>query len=643
MAPSRVQVSLDNRPLPGPAWPAGASAAGSSIATVPPRQLDCQPDLHESPLALPAALSAGFLGRMASQWLPPVVLFRACSMLPALYRDPPAVSMFGDALAALTRATSPSEAMAALNRLLEKGVLAPAMVAYAIASFAASPMTSMAKLLIGAVVCGVQDGMMNRLLQHVGVPRQEAARCLVEAQRLHANGFAAWSVLQETSAPLGDAITSLLADPADVDVVQAQIDAIDAIQRMFQGSLLDDERIAAAQRDGMARREAVDATLRTTDAADSGILYQERARLEFSLSLLQALSETPQNPENLAGALDALHDARGQLASSSSSAVRHTWQGRLLSWLPACLLGVRNVLPHTVQETVAAPFLAQHAGTASRPVASAAARSATACGAIRRNPMMAAGAFATVVITGLLGGALVFQATAPENATVPGMPDPAEGDQQADIPQAMALIKPRHSPEGQFADGSSPLCIGVYLHDDLLPTDLRIEKIHRDYFSWLLRELRTVFPGKHIYFHYMKKVPGITDMHYRTAFDELRSLQTFTQKAMQHRMGGAIPFNYIHKYLLMTDSGPSLLTDGIAGRHSAIASNNRYGVPAHEIGHMLDAEHAHARVHYNGWWCGTLMKEGAANLFRSTCYFFSDKNRQRMRAHQKDWKNPAYL
>ncbi len=637
-----MEVSLDNRPLPAPAWQAGSSVAGSFGPAMHAQQRDRQLELQESALALPVALSTGFLSRMVAQCLPPVALFRACSTLPAFYCDPPAVSTFSDACAAVARATSPSEAMAGLNRLLEKGVLAPAMVAYAIASFAASPMTSMAKLLIGAVVCGVQDGMMNRLLQHVGVPRQEAARCLVEAQRLHANGSAAWGVLQETAAPLSDAVVSLLADPADIDVVQARIDAIDDIHRMFQGSLLDEERIAAAQRDGMARHEEIDVGLRGMNGADSSAPYQERARLEFGLSLLQALSEIPQNPEDLAGALNALHDARAQLASTSSSAGGHTWQGRLLSWLPACLLGVRNVLPHTVQDTVAAPFIPQHAGAVSVPVASAATRSSTACGAIRRNPMVATGAFATVVITGLLGGRLISQATAPGNATGAGMPDPAEGADEADTPLALARTQGRFSPEGQFADGSSSLCIGVYLHDDLLPTDLRIEEIHRKYFSWLLQELKTVFPGKHIYFHYMKQVPGITDMSYRTAFDELRSLDTFTQKAMEHRMGGAIPFNYMHKYLLMTDCGPSLLIDGIAGRVSAIASDNRYGVPAHEIGHMLDAEHEHARVHYNGWWCGTLMKAGAANLFRSTCYFFSEENRQRMRAHQKDWANPPY-
>lgn|GEM_PF-1898382 len=595
------------------------------------QQLDRQLHWREWTQALPAMLATQAVNRALLRLLPPATLFRALLALSGLYGESSGPLAIGETAAAVVaRATSPSEVLAAVNSVLEKGLLTPVLVLHAAASIAVSPMGAAAMLLIGAVACGVQDGVMMHLLQRTGVPRSEAGQCLVEAQRLQANGLSAWSTLEVAVGPWRSVMATVFEQAGGIDAEKARIDAIDDIHRLFQGSLLDEERRAAASRDHTTRLQAIDASLQDADAVDTHVIRQERARLQLGLSLLEAL---PATPEELLRALDALHDVRGQRVSMRSSAGRGTWPGWLVKWMPACLLGVRNVLPHTLQDTAAARFIQTGATAASTTVAPAArVRPNLACGMIRRNPIVATGAAATAIITGLAGITLVSQAGRSDDALDAG-----------DVPVAQARVMGPYSPEGQVADGSSPLCIGIYLHDDLLPTDTRMEEIHRKYFSWLLSDLKKVFPGKHVYFHYMKNVPGITDMKYRTWFDDIRSLSTFYVRATTHRMGGAIPFNVVQKYLLMTESAPSLLAAGVSMRYAAIAANNHYVVPAHEIGHMLDAGHEYSSVHYNGWWCETNMGEGALNLLRSSCYVFSAENSKRMRAHQKDWRNSPLL
>jgi len=599
-------------------------------------ELDRQLHWREWTQALPSTLAAQAVSHALLYLLPSTRMFRAVMALPGLCREPPGTSTIAAMVAAVTDATSPSEALAAINAGLEKGLLTPALLLQVVAAAAVSPVGAAVMLVIGAVVCGVQDGVTMRLLQRTGVPRSELGKCVIESQRMQANGTSAWTMMQALTGSCRTVMATGFEDAGDVDAARAQVDAIDDIHRLFQGSLHDEERVAALRQRHQHDLHAIGVSLQDAQDGVAGVLRQERARLEQGLSLLQDL---PVAADERVRVLEALHDVRGTLLAMPSAGGRGAWPGWLVKWLPACLVGVRNVLPHTLQDTVASPFISSATAADTTATTMSLAAPGAACGAIRRNPIIAVAATATAIITTLMGTTLISRAYRSSAEGGGG----AQDTQDATGALMQARASGPYSPEGQFADGSSPLCIGIYLHDDLLPTDTRLEEIHQKYFSWLLRELKTVFPGKHIYFHYMKHVPGITDMSYRTWFDEMRSLQTFTLKAVEHGMGGAIPYSYVHKYLLMTDSGPSLRADGVAGRYSAIASNNRYSIPAHEIGHMLDAEHEHSRVHYYGWWCGTLMNSSMAAFFRTSCYFFSEENRQRMREHQGEWRNSPLL
>lgn len=68
------------------------------------------------------------------------------------------------------------------------------------------------------------------------------------------------------------------------------------------------------------------------------------------------------------------------------------------------------------------------------------------------------------------------------------------------------------------------------------------------------------------------------------------------------------------------------------GRYSW-ATYNSY-VPAHEIGHNLNATHSNGVVRYTGWWCDTFMNanQDAGSIFRANCYDFSDANINRISA-----------
>lgn len=588
------------------------------------QQLDQQLHWREWTQAVPAVLGMQVVGRAVAHYMPSTALFRLMAALPTLCSDPPTVP----SLATVVHASTPSEALSAINGLLEKGILTPALLLQTAASIAISPVGGLAALLIGAVACGIQEGLMARLLQRTGVPRLEAAKCIVELQRLQASGASAWSILQAVAAPLQAAMGTLPEHVREVDAVKAQIDAIDDIHRVFQGSLLDEERVTATRQRYLARISAIDGALRDPEVGDPGILLQERTTLQTGLSLLDALST---DPDALLRNLDALHDVRAQLVEPASSPGRTTLPGWLTGLLPAALVGVGNVLPRTLQDIApAAESRSMLASTAAGSLTRTPKHGALA--AIRRNPVVALGSAAALGLTAATLWRHAVQS-----------PDDAEGD---DVSSAagtlLAQARIAGSP-GPAAGGSSPLCIGVYLHDDLLPTETRILDIDRKYFSWLLEELRSIFPGKQIQIRYMKRVPGITDMAYRTWFDPLQSLETFYLKAVEHRMGGAVPSHHVQKYLLMTESSPSVMADGIAGKYAAIASNNRYVVPAHEIGHMLDAEHDHSSVHYNGWWCETIMGGDVLNLLRSSCHVFSAENRKRMRSHQEHWDNSPLL
>jgi len=94
----------------------------------------------------------------------------------------------------------------------------------------------------------------------------------------------------------------------------------------------------------------------------------------------------------------------------------------------------------------------------------------------------------------------------------------------------------------------------------------------------------------------------------------------------------------LDKFILLTRHipipGKALGFANSIGGQFAIATLQSYRVAAHEIGHMLGANHDAAEIIYEGWWSETTMSSpDAFTIFRLNAYRFSDKNREAIRTY----------
>lgn len=179
--------------------------------------------------------------------------------------------------------------------------------------------------------------------------------------------------------------------------------------------------------------------------------------------------------------------------------------------------------------------------------------------------------------------------------------------------------------------------IFAIIHNDV-PKDL-IKSIYADYLSHVITELENISSRK---FHV---VLGTGEPYSSFAYkdrDVLAMLQRWEKLGymyLQEADKKGFDTKDLNKVILLTkygineDAGGAALIDPnkSVGKF-AISSLERYLNPGHEIGHLLGAKHENAEVQYNGWWCETYMTAKPQPI-RSTCYKFSEANRQAIRNH----------
>ncbi|MNI22942.1 hypothetical protein D3C73_765070 [compost metagenome] len=174
--------------------------------------------------------------------------------------------------------------------------------------------------------------------------------------------------------------------------------------------------------------------------------------------------------------------------------------------------------------------------------------------------------------------------------------------------------------------------IFAIIHNDV-PADLR-KSIYADYLSHVMGELESISGRK---FHV---VLGTGEPYSSFVYKDkdrqsmLKRWESLGYKYLQEAEQKGFDTRDLNKVILLTKYGINEETSGIAlidprinAGKFAISSLERYLNPGHEIGHLLGATHENAEVQYNGWWCETYMTAQPQPI-RSTCYKFSETNRQ---------------
>lgn len=133
------------------------------------------------------------------------------------------------------------------------------------------------------------------------------------------------------------------------------------------------------------------------------------------------------------------------------------------------------------------------------------------------------------------------------------------------------------------------LVITVYPHDEL--AGISDQQLHDDFFQHWLDEMRS-FTQHPIEVIFQRAIAGLTDIDY-SAMSSNQILDAFTDEISVQR--SARPFSFMNKDLLLTkDSYDRSGLNCVAGLahvngNTAIASMTTYGIPGHQLGHMLSA------------------------------------------------------
>lgn len=219
------------------------------------------------------------------------------------------------------------------------------------------------------------------------------------------------------------------------------------------------------------------------------------------------------------------------------------------------------------------------------------------------------------------------------------------------LPENPQTVEPEQIPPAITPDLVKPLKpirLHVILHQDLETewTDIVLglffvprlktytfDSIKKDYFSWMIDELEKLSGRKVELIEITKEAaPELHNFTYISS--SLQNAAARWTTAMTEYLNKTSKITSpLDKFILLTRHNvvPSEFA-GFANRiggQFAIASLQRYDIAAHEVGHMLGAEHDAAEIIYNGWWSETTMNTpDYFSGLRLNAYRFSIRNRE---------------
>ncbi|MBI6621048.1 hypothetical protein YA0783_22365 [Pseudomonas corrugata] len=184
------------------------------------------------------------------------------------------------------------------------------------------------------------------------------------------------------------------------------------------------------------------------------------------------------------------------------------------------------------------------------------------------------------------------------------------------------------------------IAILVCLHDDLKGYEYR--KLSSDHFVWLKTELELI-SGREVIITFARPQPPYSHLRrfdYKGA-DASSKLSAWRNAAQDWRYETLRNNDYdprLTKTLLLTKDNINKTISGIAelGGHFGIASIRTYNTPAHEIGHLFNADHKDSVIEYDGWWKDSIMHADSYSDLRGNTYRFSESNRENIRQYLMD-------
>lgn len=152
------------------------------------------------------------------------------------------------------------------------------------------------------------------------------------------------------------------------------------------------------------------------------------------------------------------------------------------------------------------------------------------------------------------------------------------------------------------------------------------------FFSWLATELENISGRKVELIEIEKEIaPELYTFNYMSKSHD-DAIHRWKEAVTQFLKRTSQSTSPLDKFTLLTYHpvvASSIL--GVADRTGgqfAIASTVEYRITAHEIGHMLGAEHDAGEIIYDGWWSETTMRPfDEDSPYRTASHRFSDKNR----------------
>ena len=175
-----------------------------------------------------------------------------------------------------------------------------------------------------------------------------------------------------------------------------------------------------------------------------------------------------------------------------------------------------------------------------------------------------------------------------------------------------------------------PITLTVFIHEDL--KDYNQDLLFSHHFDWLKHTI-TKISGRAIYVNFVQPsdAPSMSNLDYKT--DDLEKLLTTMAAELEQHISAKNTSleNSIRKFLLLTrdDINKNVLGVAFESGSLAVASITNSATAAHEVGHMLSANHQDSDKSTTTYY-GTVNSIMYATT-GSTGFRFSDKNKDNIR------------